>query len=214
VKKPILIVGAGGHARVVASVLHRAGKWEICGVLDKNLDTMGEVIFCTKVIGSFDDLHAWRQRGVNHAFTAIGDNALRRGMFERLLAEGFDVPTIIHPLASIEFGVKIGAGTIVCAGCIVCVQAEIGENCILNTGAIIDHETVVGSHAHIAPGARLAGRVRVGEGAMLGIGCSVKDKIKIGAFAVIGAGSVVVEDIPDLVVAYGCPARVTNRPIS
>jgi acetyltransferase-like isoleucine patch superfamily enzyme len=78
----------------------------------------------------------------------------------------------------------------------------------VNTGAIIDHETMVGDYAHIAPGCRVAGRVRIGAGAMLGIGTCVRDKQVIGTRAMVGAGSVVVDDIPNAVIAYGAPARV------
>lgn len=207
---PIVIVGAGGQARVVAAALRQIGEWKLVGVLDDKPGSIGEPILDSAVVGTYDDLVRLAEQGIRHAFPALGDNTARMRLFRTILASGFDVPVLIHPQAVVDRTATVGRGTFVCAGAIVGVEARIGENCLINTGAIIEHETVVADGVHVAPGCRVGGRVRVGEGVFLGIGSTVKDKISIGSGSTIGAGSVVVRDIPADVVAYGVPARVAR----
>lgn len=206
--RPILIIGAGGHARVVASVLSHLGDWDIAGVLDRTDIHRGEAVHCTRIVGAIHDLDDWRQRGVHYLALAIGDNAERRDLYGALRDRGFELPTLVHPSARLEPGAQVGPGTLVCCQAVLGVEVVVGENSIVNTGTIVDHESVVGPHSHLAPGCVIAGRVRIGEGAFLGIGATVRDKVSIGARSTIGAGAVVVVDIPPDVLAYGVPARV------
>jgi len=209
VKPRLIIIGAGGHARVLVALARHAG-WEIAGVLDRVASAVQEMIDGVAVIGTFDEAARLHATGVHHAALALGDNDARAEFFARLTTLGFTFPVLRHPTAIIEPSAWLGDGTVVCAGAIVGVQAAIGRNVIINSGAIIDHEAIVGDHAHLAPGSRVAGRVRVGAGAMLGIGSCVREKIAIGARTLVGAGSVVVTDLPDGVVAFGHPARVVR----
>jgi len=211
VKRRILIVGAGGQARVVLSVLARLPGWKACGILDRGRQSIGEAMLGCRVVGSFADLAAWRKRGVRHAFVAIGDNEERGRLFRRVRDEGFEVPALVHPAARLEAGATVGSGTLVCVGALLGTLAAIGENCIVNTGAIVDHETRVGAGSHVAPGGRIGGRVEIGAGVCIGIGASVRDRIQSGYRTVVGAGSVVVRSLPAKVVAYGVPARKRRR---
>lgn len=205
----LLIIGAGGHARVVISIARQMGTWDVAGVLAREIPPKPEQIYGVPIIGTYLDANRLLQaEGWHHAALAVGDNRERASHQSILTQLGFVFPVLLHPSALIEHNVTLGDGCVVCAGAILCVEVRIGYGSIVNTGAIVDHETQVGDHAHIAPGCRVAGRVNIGRGAMLGIGSSVREKISIGAGSLIGAGSVVVDDIPGGVVAYGIPARV------
>ncbi|MCB4755554.1 MAG: acetyltransferase [Elusimicrobia bacterium] len=207
-KRKIIIVGTGGHSRVVVSVLSRMGHYQVVGLLDRNEPRANEKILGVPVIGEFGDLPALYKKGVRLAALAIGDNDERRQLFTKLKQVGFDMPPLIHPGAHIEQNVMIGEGALICDGAIITSAGRIGEGSIINTGSIIDHETIVGPFVHIAPGCSIAGRVKIGQGTFIGIGSSVIDRISIGEGAVVGAGSVVVNDIPNKVTVYGAPARL------
>jgi sugar O-acyltransferase (sialic acid O-acetyltransferase NeuD family) len=207
-KPPLLVIGAGGHARVVISIARRTGDWDIVGVLDRAHPTVPESIDGVPIVGSFDDAARFFSEGVRQAALAVGDNDERAVLHTRFAALGFNFPTLCHPTSIVEANATLADGCIICAGAIIGTGVSIGCGAIVNTGAIIDHETMVGDYAHIAPGCRVAGRVRIGTGAMLGIGTCVRDKQVIGTRAMVGAGSVVVDDIPNAVIAYGNPTRV------
>ncbi len=209
-KPRLLVIGAGGHARVIIALVRRTASWEIAGVLDRTLPASPELIDDVVVVGTLDMAADFFQNGVHHAVLAVGDNAARAALYDRFSKVGFAFPILRHPTSLVEDNVRLGEGSVICAGAIIGAQVVIGRNVIVNSGAILDHETEVGDHAHIAPGCRVAGRVTIGEGAMLGIGTCVRDRIRIGAYSLVGAGSVVVDDIPAGVVAYGNPARVAR----
>jgi len=139
---------------------------------------------------------------------AIGDNAIRRRLFETWV--GSDEQSIVarHPSAIIAPDVQIGLGSVVCAGAVVNPGSMIGANAILNTGCTVDHHNHVGDHAHIAPGVHLGGNVIIGEGSLVGIGATVMPQRRIGRWSVVSAGAVVHTDLEDRIVAAGVPARV------
>ena len=209
-KQRIIVVGAGGHARVLVSLLRQLAEWELVGILDRERPVAGEDIGGVAVVGGFADLERLTIDGVRHVALAIGDNDERTAIYHRVKKLGLGLPVLCHPRASIEPEARVGEGTVVCVGAVICAGTSIAENCIINTAALVDHESRIGAHVHLAPGVRIAGRVSIGEGTMVGIGSSVKDKIRIGSRTVVGAGSVVVTDLPDGVVAHGCPARVSR----
>lgn len=195
----LLIIGAGGHAKVVASAAVEFG-WEIAGIVDES----GE---CTELMGlpvlrSTDGIEA------DGFVVAIGDNKLRAERFAHYLSAGLTPAAVFHPDAIIDASATIGAGTVVFAGVVVNAEANIGENVILNTGCTVDHDCVIGAHAHIGPGASLCGGVRIGEGTLVGVGSCAIPRSSIGSWSIVGAGSAVISDIGDGVVAAGSPARV------
>jgi UDP-perosamine 4-acetyltransferase len=206
----LVIFGAGGHARVVASTARRCG-WHIAAILDRKLPGQPELIDGVAVSGPFEQAARYVAAGVHHAALAVGDNGERELLFAELSRAGFIFPVLQHPTAIVEDNAQIGPGTLICAGAIIGALVKVGCDAIVNTGAIIDHECVIGDHVHVAPGSCVAGRVTIGTGTMLGIGSSVSDKVCIGARSTIGAGSVVVTNIPDSVIAYGCPAKVSRK---
>jgi len=210
-RRKVIVVGAGGHARVVTSLLRLMSDVEVVGVADRTSSTIGERIGHTKIVTTFDDLPEFLRSGVTWAALAMGDNQERSEMLARLKGGGFSLLTAAHPAAVIEADARVGEGAVVCAGAILCTEAVIGPGAIVNTGAIVDHESVVEECAHIAPGSCLAGRVQIGARTLVGLGSRVIPGRRIGADCVIGAGSVVVDDIPERSAAYGVPARIRRR---
>jgi len=207
----IVVIGAGGHARVILDVLKAQGGHEIIGIIDKNHhpdeNLEGVPILCT-----FDKLpELISKEGVEGAIVAVGDNHIRKNYYNELKKLGLKLVNAIHPSASIASNVELGEGIVICRETIVCVDAKIGNNCILNSGAIIEHQDILEDHVHIAPGVNLAGRVTVKEGSFVGIGSNVIQRITIGKNSIIGAGSIVIEDIPNNVVAVGTPAKVVKE---
>lgn len=210
--KPVVIVGAGGHARVLVSILEQVQGVRIVGVADRTDRTLGEKVGSAEVIATISGLpDLWRD-GVRWAALAIGDNEERAALFAKVKTWGFSLVEARHPTAIVERDVCIGEGAVIGPGAILCTGVTLAPDVLINTGAIVDHECKIGAHAHIGPGSRVAGRVTVGEGALVGAGSTVLNKLTIGEWCVIGAGSVVVEDIPTKVKAYGVPAKV-QRPL-
>jgi sugar O-acyltransferase (sialic acid O-acetyltransferase NeuD family) len=210
-KMPIVVFGAGGHAKVVVDVLEAMGRYEILGLFDDSAELKGTVRAKYTVIGSKADLLMMRKDRVQGLIIALGDNHRRRIVYDEAELMGFNFISAIHPSAQIGGGVRIGGGTLLVAGTVVNVDVDIGCNVIVNTGATVDHDCRIDAHVHLSPGVHLAGRVTVGEGTHIGIGAVVLPNITIGRYCVVGAGSVVREDLPDGVVAVGAPARIIRQ---
>jgi len=203
-----VIVGAGGHGRVVLDILQAAGAHDVVGFLDSNTALHGRRIDGKEILGSIDALEGIRSRGgVTCAVVAIGYNGVRREFAERIEQSGIELINAIHPSANLASNVSLGRNIVVAAGALVCAHCQIGDSAILNTGCIVDHESMIGTATHICPGARLAGRVTVEAGAFIGIGATVIQSIRVGYEAVVGAGSVVIRDVPPMTTVVGVPAR-------
>jgi sugar O-acyltransferase (sialic acid O-acetyltransferase NeuD family) len=203
--KRLLIVGAGGHAKVVADAAIASRNFELIGFVDDDPLLQGRPILDGLVVlGPTRDLDNWAHELI---VVAVGNNADRRRLFTLLSQTGERFATIVHPDASVARETTLGAGSVVFAGVVVNVHAHIGANVILNTAASVDHDSRVGDHAHIAPGAHLAGGCYVGAGTLIGIGAVLLPGRSVGSDVVIGAGAVVVNDLPDRVTAIGVPAR-------
>jgi sugar O-acyltransferase (sialic acid O-acetyltransferase NeuD family) len=199
-KEEIVVIGAGGHAKVLISTLTARG-FSIAAVFDDDDTKWGLDAQGTRVS------RIERKRGGNGVI-GIGDNARRREMARTL---SFEWRTVVHPSAFVHPSARLGRGTVVFAGAVVQPDAVIGDHVIVNTGATVDHDCVVGDYAHLAPGAHLAGSVQVGEGAFLGIGSVVIPGVRIGGWSTLGAGAVAIRDVADGVVAVGVPARARKR---
>lgn len=212
IDKPVIVIGAGGHAKVLIAALKRLGV-RILGATDADAAKHGQTILDVPVLGGDEILaaHGLATVLLVNGLGTVDRTEARRAIHERLTARGFRFATVVDPLAHIAGPVEIGEGAQVLAGAVVQPGARLGVNCIVNTRAAIDHDCIIGAHAHIAPGATLSGSVRVGEGAHVGTGASVIHNVRIGAGAVVGAGAAVIRDIPDGAVAVGVPARAFNN---
>lgn len=203
----ILILGAGGHGRVVLDILRAAGEHRIAGFLDNNNSLHGRRIDGLPVLGAIDDLPAFRDRDIEGAIIAIGDNGVRRGYSQFVEDSDLQLINAIHPAARLSPTARIGRNVAAAAGTLVSAHAQIGDSVILNTGCIIDHECMIGTAAHICPGAKLAGHVTVEAGAFIGIGATIIQNVRIGLESVVGAGAVVLADVAPMTTVVGVPAR-------
>lgn len=200
----VVIVGAGGHAKVVAATVEAAGG-QVIQILDDDSSRWGASILGHVVRGPVT-----REMVPADAVVvlAIGSNEARRALAERLPVT---FGRVIHPTAVVHPSVTIGEGTVVFAGAVIQPDTIIGRHSIINTSSSIDHDGAIGSFVHIAPGAHLAGMVTVGDGALVGVGSSVIPRMTIGAWSTVGAGSAVVRAVADGAVVAGCPARILTK---
>jgi sugar O-acyltransferase (sialic acid O-acetyltransferase NeuD family) len=203
----VLIVGAGGHGRVVLDILLQTGR-QVVGFVDNNSNVHGRRVDGVPVLGAIDGL-AERVRELDAAgvLIAIGDNGVRRGLARDVDALGIDLINAIHPSATLARNATLGRNVVVAAGAVVGAHCQVGDSVILNTGCIIDHQTMIGEGSHICPGVRIAGRVNVEPGTFIGIGATIIPKVTLGCECIIGAGAVVIEDVPPMATVVGVPAH-------
>jgi sugar O-acyltransferase (sialic acid O-acetyltransferase NeuD family) len=202
-----LILGAGGHSRVVAdAVLAAWPEATIAGHLDDDHAKVGDTILGRPVLGLISSIDRWEHDAIA---LGIGDNLVRASLFERL-APHHRMPRVVHPRATVSPSVTIGDATVLFAGTVVNAGAVLRENVIVNTGATVDHDAVLEAHAHVGPGSTVNGGCVLGRGALLTTGVIVGHYVRIGEWTVVGAGSVVLHDLPGRVLAYGAPAKVAR----
>lgn len=208
----IVLVGAGGHCKVIIDIIESNEKYEIMGVTDKAYDLCEEkFVLNIPIIGDDSILKELYNRGVRNAFVCIGalqNIEVRDKIFNNLKAIGFNLPVLTHKYAIVSPYAKIHGGTCVMAGAIINPNALIEENCIINTGAIIEHDCIVQRNSHISPRACIAGGVNIGCNTHIGMGSSIIQLLHIGDNVIIGAGAVVIENIRDNVVAVGIPSKI------
>ena len=195
----LIIIGAGGHGKVLADNALKNGYENICFIDDS---ATGEVIGFP-IVGTSADIMNLND-GKTDFVIGIGNNTVRK-----TIAEQYNVNwvSMIHPSAQIAIDVRIGKGTIVMANSVINACTTIGNHCIINTGAIVEHDNVIGDYVHISPGANLGGTVNVGEQAHVGIGATVRNNIDICKHCIVGAGAVVVKNTVDGGTYVGVPAR-------
>ncbi|HWP40150.1 MAG TPA: acetyltransferase [Tepidisphaeraceae bacterium] len=205
----VLIIGAGGHGKVVLDILRAAGEHHPVGFLDADATLAGTQVGGLEVLGHVNLLPRLRQqRKARGAIVAIGDNRVRTGYARLVLDSGLELINAIHPRSIVSSQAVTGRNVVIAAGAIVCAEARLGDSVIANTGCVIDHECEIGPASHICPGALLAGRVRIGTGVFVGLGARILPCLSVGDHAVVGAGAVVLKDVDPGTTVVGVPARV------
>lgn len=204
-EKDVIVIGAGGHAKVVISTLIASG-YRVSKIVDDDADKWGKSIFDIKIAGPLSTLD---DSNTEPVLAAIGSNKTRRDIVSRF--HYLRWITVVHPSAYVHPTARIGEGTVVFAKAVVQPDTSIGEHCIINTGATIDHDCVIGDYVHVSPGVNLAGEVRLEDGVFCGIGSKVINGITIGKWAILGAGSVVIHDLPEGSLSVGVPAKVVRK---
>lgn len=211
----VILLGASGHARVVADIIQcmqdRGHPIQLTGFLDDNTAL-------TRLEGSdaaaMGIISSWVKHRHDHRFlVAIGNMQTRVALFQTLAENGAAFANAIHPDAIVSRSVKMvpESDSVICAGVVVNPGAQLGRNVILNTGCTVDHDCDIGDHVHIGPGAHLAGGVTVGAAAFIGTGAVVIPGCRIMTGAVVGAGAVVINDVPEGQTVVGVPARGRER---
>lgn len=198
----IIVLCAGGHARVVTEALRCAG-WTVLGLTDSNPSLYGRHVGGVPVLGP-DDLLDGFDRATTHLANGCGNTVDRTSaglgprwrLFERFHAMGFRFPAVRHPGAIVASDAVLDEGAQVMAGAVVQPAASIGRNVIVNSRALVEHDCHIGPHTHIAPGALLCGGVRVGAASHVGAGAVILQNVVVGDGVVIAAGSVVTRDVP------------------
>ena len=211
IDKPVIVLGAGGHAKALVGALARL-KVRVLGLVDADPAKKNSRILDVPVLGDDSAVMAHAPESVLlvNGLGTVKSTAARQGLYDRFVARGYRFATLVDPLALIAGPIELGAGAQILAGAILQSGVSLGADSIIGIGASIDHDCVIGAHVHIAPGATLSGGVHVGDGAHIGTGASVIHAIRIGAGSIIGAGATVIRDVPDGVTAVGTPARVLS----
>ncbi|MCY7773785.1 acetyltransferase [Bacillus licheniformis] len=203
----VVIIGAGGHGKVVRELVKERPDTELAGILDER----------------YAELHVENglYRGPSAAaeelarlhpdakfVLAVGQNSIRQQLYERIGLPLDRYAVLIHPSAVVSGSARIQNGAVVMASSVIQADADVGIHAIVNTGAIVEHDNRIGDYVHLSPGTVLTGGVTVMEGAHLGAGTAVIPGKTVGRWSVTGAGAAVIHDIPDNCTAVGVPARM------
>lgn len=205
---PIIVIGAGGHAKGLIDILHRLNRTLIgCTGINKGLN--GTEVLGEKVIGVDEDIFSYAPRDVRlvNGLISIGTSNRRKELFELYAKAGYIFETLVHPSSVVSEEVGLAQGVLVMAGAVLMPGVHIAKNALINMSATVDHDCNIGAHVHVAPGAVLCGAVSVGPGAFIGAGAVVIQGVTIGRNAVVGAGAVVTKDVPANHRVVGVPAR-------
>ncbi len=198
----LVLIGAGGHGKVVADAA-RGGGWSEIVFLDRSYPERREN-GVWPIVGSMTEISGLRAAGAA-LFLSIGDNTTRARLWTELgMTES---PTLIDPDAHVSAHARLGLGTLVVRGAAVNADVHVGRGVIINTGATVDHDCSLADFVHVSPGANLSGAVTVGTRSWIGVGSAVREGIAIGTDVRVGAGAAVVADVPDGLTMVGVPAR-------
>ncbi|QGQ47223.1 acetyltransferase [Metabacillus sediminilitoris] len=203
----IVIIGQGGHSKVIKDLIRNYESYKIIALLDDKFEDFvsedevfyGPIASYQFLINQYKDIKF---------IVAIGNNKTRKKIVETLNLEVYNYTTIIHPSAIVSPSVKIGKGTVIMSNTVINADVEIGNHVIINTGSIIEHDNKVSDFVHVSPNATLTGNVHVGEGVHIGAGATIIPNVFVGDWSVIGAGATVIDSIPENITAMGVPARI------
>ena len=204
--KPWIVLGGGGHAKVVIDTLLTSHQ-DILGFTSPTEEVA--MVLGVERVGDDDALgrYAAGEVALANGLGSVGSSDRRRDLFLHFSAQSHSFPPVVHPSAVVASSVSLGSGVQVLAGAVVQAGCRIHDNVIVNTRSSVDHDCSIGAHAHVAPGVTLSGGVTVGEGAHIGTGASVIQGVTIGARSVVGAGAVVVRDVSVGCTVVGVPAN-------
>ncbi|BCJ87882.1 acetyltransferase [Effusibacillus dendaii] len=206
-KFPIIVLGGGGHARVLIDTLLEL-KLPLLGFTVPNPE-LSNALLGVPCIGTDDAVTNYLPSAVElvNGLGSVGVPNQRKRLFQQLKEKGYHFSSVIHPAAVIGREVELSEGIQIMAGAIVQTGSSIGNNTIVNTRASVDHDCVIGDHVHLAPGVTLSGGVKVGAEVHIGTGATVIQGVRIGANSIIGAGALVLKDVPEGATVFGVPAK-------
>lgn len=208
--KKIIVIGTGGHAKVVIDILESMKNIQIIGVTSKDLQA-DDHFFGYKVLG--DDsvlINLYKAEIFDELAMGIGgfrDNLLRKTIFDKLKMMGFNFLNVIHPTAYISKKTSLGEGCVIFPGVLLNTDVKIGNNSIIATGASIDHETIIGNNVLVSAGATIGANVIIKDNALIALGANVISGLLIGNNSLVGAGAVVIKDVENFATYVGNPAK-------
>lgn len=203
--KPVVIVGNGGHARVLIEILLMQQRQILGYAAPTEEPNPYNIVY----LGTDEAILQHEPEGIElvNAIGSVSTMTLRAHIFTFFKSKGYRFCTIIHPSAVVSNTAMLGEGVQIMAGAIIQPFVRIGDNTIINTSASVDHDCCIGDHCHIAPGCVLSGCVTIGERTHIGTGTNIIQNTKIGSHVTIGAGSLVLKHIGDYKKVYGIPAK-------
>ncbi len=204
----LILIGASGHSKVIQDIVAENEDLTLYAIVDDAIEKTNEVngiIYANTAFLSSLNVEEYT------FCLAIGNNADRKKLFERLAIPLEQYETLIHPRAVISRSAKIGYGTVIMPNAVVNADAAVGNHCIVNTAAVVEHDNKLGDYVHVSPNVGLCGKVSVGEGSHVGIGAIVIPGKKVGTWSIVGAGAVVVKDVSDGMTVIGVPAKVIPK---
>lgn len=198
----LVIIGAGGHGKVVADAALKTRNYTDIIFLDDN----NEMVECNgfPIMGKCSEVDKYMKDST--IFVAVGGTEIRQKIQEQLQMMRASIATVVHPEAVIGRNVTIGDGTAVMAGVVINSGSIIGKGCIINTCSSVDHDCQIAEYVHVAVGAHLAGNVEIGARTWIGAGVTVSNHIHICHDCMVGAGAVVIRDIKESGTYVGVPA--------
>lgn len=208
--RSVIVIGAGGHARVVADALLCAGA-NVLGFTDTDASLWGRTLVGLPVLGS-DDVLARYAPGTVVLANGLGiidarSATLRRRVQEELASSGWTFTGVRHPSSIVSPQAQLAVDAQVLAGAVVQTGASVGAGTIINTRAVIEHDVTLGDWSHVAPGAVVCGDVKIGGSTHIGAGATVSQGLRVGSRCLIGLGAAVVSNQTDDACAVGVPAR-------
>jgi len=203
ITKKIAIIGAGGLAREVSSYLQAVG-YEIVAFRETPRHS-NEKVHGALVVEHENE----RLKNVPHVI-ALGDTVAKHNLLKQYY-QGYTFPALAPRNVYIGKNAKMRNGVFCCPGVILTCDCLLKDFAFINIQSIVAHDVSIGKYVTVNPNCSINGRVEIGDGAYLGSDVTVRDGVKIGEWAVVGMGSVVVDDVPDYVVAYGSPCRVVRK---
>ncbi len=201
----LLIIGCGGHSKVVTEVAKLVG-FEDIFYLDNKFK-----------LDNFNGHNVFKDINKDYSgyfFVAIGDNFTREKLYLNFLAthkSAKECPPLIHPSSALASSAEFSNGSVIMPLTAINSDAKIGKGVIVNTSSVIEHDCVLEDFSSVAPGVNIGGNTKIGTGSAISIGCTIKHGINIGSNAVIGASSLVLENILDDSLNYGVPSRFIRK---
>lgn len=207
-RKPIILIGGGGHCISCIDIIEKGGEFEILGILDLP-EKVGQKILGYPILGTDEELTEFMLRCPNFLVTIgqIDSYQLREKKFNEVKAAGGVLPVVVSPLAYVSKHAQIDEGTIIMHNVLVNAGAKIGKACIINTNALIEHEAEIGDFCHVSTSAIANGQVKVGSGCFVGSNTVVGNNTTITENVIIAAGSQVLKNIDLPGIYIGNPLR-------
>lgn len=208
-KTELIIIGAGGHAKVLIDCLQRQATHRIIGILENNKALHGLSVAGIPILGGDDKIKDFSRETVQlvNAVGSVDIPVQRKKVYDHFKAQGFQFYSVIHPSAVVAESVQLGEGVQIMAGAIVQADCKVGDNVIINTGASADHDVQLENHIHIAPGVVISGNVTIGMATHVGVRAVILQGLQIGHHVLIGAGAVVINHVTPNSRVVGVPAK-------